>query len=94
MGLLPLTYRRPDYVSETTFKRNESTVQLDEKADASVRSGRSGAPAGIPDALTFDKIINGGTCPVSSFLRGYSIKCSPSSTNITNQPSPAQSEIS
>ncbi|KAI1358670.1 hypothetical protein F5Y08DRAFT_350563 [Xylaria arbuscula] len=63
MGLLPLTYRRPDYVSETTFKRNESTVQLDEKADASVRSGRSGAPAGIPDALTFDKIINGGTCP-------------------------------
>lgn len=34
-------------------------------SDGSVKSGRSGGSNGIPDSLTFDRIMNGGTCPVS-----------------------------
>ncbi|KAI0401569.1 hypothetical protein F4802DRAFT_609290 [Xylaria palmicola] len=63
MGLLPLNYRRPEYVDRNELKQNEHSSELDEKRDASMESGRSGAPSGIPDALAFDKIIHGGTCP-------------------------------
>ncbi|KAK5635777.1 hypothetical protein RRF57_011489 [Xylaria bambusicola] len=63
MGLLPLNYRRPDYVSDDAFGRNDSIAQSEEKVAESLSSGRSGAPLGIPDALAFDKIINSGTCP-------------------------------
>jgi hypothetical protein len=65
MGLLPLNYRRPDYVGKGDFIRSEGSVDFDNKSKESLRSGRSGASSGIPDALTFDRIINGGTCPVS-----------------------------
>ncbi len=65
MGLPSLNYRRPNYVSKDDVRRNENGVQFDETVDASLRSGRSGAPPGIPDALAFDKILHGGTCPVS-----------------------------
>lgn len=61
MGLLPLNYRRPAYVEKQQFKN--STTSFDEKG--SVRSGQSASSVGIPDALSFDKIMNGGTCPVS-----------------------------
>ncbi|TDZ46843.1 hypothetical protein CTRI78_v008927 [Colletotrichum trifolii] len=68
MGLLPLTYRRPVYVNGSSFQQSSSDVSDsgDEKASntsSSLRSGKSGTPAGIPESLTFDKIINGGTCP-------------------------------
>lgn len=70
MGLLPLTYRRPVYVSKTSSAR-ESTSDVSDSGDekqsntsSSLRSGSSGKLQGIPESLTFDKIINGGTCPV------------------------------
>ncbi|KAJ1336034.1 Regulator of G protein signaling domain-containing protein [Microdochium nivale] len=59
MGLPSLKYRRPAYVDNHQFRM--SLTSLDEKG--SVRSGQSASSAGIPDALAFDKIINGGTCP-------------------------------
>ncbi|KAL6250149.1 hypothetical protein RBB50_002450 [Rhinocladiella similis] len=53
--VLSLTYRRPAYVS--------SRSSLDsEKPAESISSGTS-SQYGIPDALSFDKIISGGTCP-------------------------------
>ncbi|KAF2962720.1 hypothetical protein GQX73_g10853 [Xylaria multiplex] len=63
MGLLPLNYRRPNYVNGEELRRNETGTEVDEKIDASLKSGRSGVSPGIPGALAFDKIINGGTCP-------------------------------
>ncbi|KAI0011388.1 hypothetical protein F4779DRAFT_637232 [Xylariaceae sp. FL0662B] len=64
MGILSLNYRRPEYVDKQQFRKSDSSFDTnDEKSDASLRSGRSGTSAGIPDALTFDKIISGGTCP-------------------------------
>ncbi|KAK2600707.1 hypothetical protein N8I77_010222 [Diaporthe amygdali] len=55
MGFLGLGYRRPARVDH----HRESIDTIDD----SIRSGRSGASAGVPEALTFDKIIEGGTCP-------------------------------
>jgi hypothetical protein len=56
--VLSLSYRRPVHVSS-------SRTSLDsEKPTESISSGSSGT-YGIPDALSFDKIISGGTCPVS-----------------------------
>ncbi|CAJ2504528.1 Uu.00g119220.m01.CDS01 [Anthostomella pinea] len=63
MGLLSLKYRRPQHVDREDFRRRTSDLSLDEKRDASLSSGPSGASSGIPDALTFEKIMNGGTCP-------------------------------
>lgn len=68
MDILSLTYRRPQQVDKDSFRQSISTDSFSEKEDASLRSGRSGASAGIPDALAFDKIISGGTCPVSLIL--------------------------
>ena len=56
-----LTYRRPAYVPQSS--RLSIRSEESEKAE-SVSSGSS-CPYGIPDALSFDKIISGGTCPVS-----------------------------
>lgn len=53
-----LTYRRPAHV-------NSSTASLaGEQKPESQTSGSSGNSAGIPEALSFDNIINNGTCPV------------------------------
>ncbi|KJZ79314.1 hypothetical protein HIM_01465 [Hirsutella minnesotensis 3608] len=52
-----LTYTRPKYVEP------RSSQDSDEKPELSIRSGQSGASAGIPESLAFDKIMNGGTCP-------------------------------
>lgn len=67
MGLLSLTYRRPERVDKTSLRRSQSSFE-GEKRDASLESGRSTASAGIPAALSFDKIMNGGTCPVRQVL--------------------------
>ena len=60
-----LTYRRPPHVdsARASINGSEKTKSIDE---GSIRSRGSSVFAGIPDALSFDKIINGGTCPVSS----------------------------
>ncbi|KAF5512481.1 hypothetical protein CGCA056_v012567 [Colletotrichum aenigma] len=68
MGLLPLSYRRPVYVTGTSVHGSTSDVSDsgDEKGStttSSLKSGKSSTPAGIPESLAFDKIINGGTCP-------------------------------
>lgn len=56
LQLLPLTYRRPSHARTNSSRGSE-------KGDVSINSGRCGASAGIPPALSFDKIMAGGTCP-------------------------------
>ncbi|KAI0125081.1 hypothetical protein BJ170DRAFT_703253 [Xylariales sp. AK1849] len=63
MGFLSLSYRRPHYTDSGGYQQRSSSDTYSEKEDASLRSGRSSASAGVPDALAFDKIIDGGTCP-------------------------------
>ena len=62
-----LTYRRPAYVSSSRSSVNgaEKPKSLNE----SVSSGSTYVAFGIPDALSFDRVISGGTCPVSSSRR-------------------------
>ena len=59
-----LTYRRPAYIDS-----NRSSFIDDEKRNSigasTVNSEGSAVSFGIPDALSFDRIITGGTCPVS-----------------------------
>lgn len=63
MALLSfLRYRRPNQVDPETYRQARKSLELGE---GSVKSGVSGASHGIPEALSFDRIINGGTCPVS-----------------------------
>lgn len=66
MGLLPLTYTRPKHIERQSYDTGRDSLSDSEKSDSdtSLKSGRSGQSAGIPDSLSFDKIVNGGTCPV------------------------------
>ncbi len=69
-----LTYRRPAHVDSA-----RASLIGDEKpkslGEGSIDSQGSGSAFGIPDALSFDRIIAGGTCPVSilpsAWLRTY-----------------------
>ncbi|KAI2472327.1 hypothetical protein F4781DRAFT_428578 [Annulohypoxylon bovei var. microspora] len=63
MGLLSLKYRRPEHVDKEQFLRSNTFLSEDEKSNTSLKSGHSGSVSGIPDALAFDRIISGGTCP-------------------------------
>lgn len=63
MGFLSLTYTRPQHVEQQSLQRSRESLS-DEKTDGSVKSGRSGHSAGIPESLSFDNVMNGGTCPV------------------------------
>ncbi|WYZ45613.1 hypothetical protein EsH8_VIII_000929 [Colletotrichum jinshuiense] len=67
MGLLPLTYRRPVYVNnlatDSSSNVSDSGDEKQSSTSESLRSGKSGTLPGIPESLTFDKIISGGTCP-------------------------------
>ncbi len=56
-----LAYRRP-------AKRASIDSDNSDDNSGSLRSGNSNRSAGIPEALAFDKIINGGTCPVCSIM--------------------------
>lgn len=66
--VLSLTYRRPSHVPSddnsliTTPDRRPSTTE-------SVNSGISASSHGIPEALSFDRIIAGGVCPVRSTIQ-------------------------
>lgn len=71
MGLLPLNYRRPQYVKRDSANNSE-TSSLSESSDGSTKDGVSSSIAGIPPALSFDKILEGGTCPVCKYQsRGH-----------------------
>jgi hypothetical protein len=66
-----LTYRRPVY-TPNSGRSSVTSMEAFGSSNASLNSGKSGTPAGIPDALAFDKIVNGGTCPVSRLVIFYS----------------------
>lgn len=63
-----LAYRRPAYVAPEIYASRlaEKQAESEKSTEGSVRSGRSGKDAGIPAALAFDKIVEGGTCAVST----------------------------
>ncbi|MCJ1251498.1 hypothetical protein MMC30_008732 [Trapelia coarctata] len=56
-----LTYRRPPHVSSSraSLSGSEKPTSIGE----SFRSGSTACQASIPDALSFDRVISGGTCP-------------------------------
>lgn len=60
--VLSLSYRRPAYINDDDCRASISTEKS--SPGESIRSGSSCA-YGIPEALSFDKIVSGGTCPVS-----------------------------
>jgi hypothetical protein len=66
----PLTYRRPGHVSRASSASSISGESKQKSIHDSVRSGSSGMSHGIPEALSFDRIIAGGACPVSRSLAG------------------------
>ncbi|KAL7938232.1 hypothetical protein V8C35DRAFT_145202 [Trichoderma chlorosporum] len=61
MGILSLQYRRPKKVDAETYQQRREV--LEEATEVSVKSVVSDVSAGVPDALSFDRIVNGGTCP-------------------------------
>ena len=74
-----LTYRRPPHVNsaQASVLGDEKTKSIGETSIDSQASGGSGGMSfGIPDALSFDRIITGGTCPVSR-LPVFSNSCKP-----------------
>ena len=63
-----LTYRRPPHVNsaQASVLGDEKTKSIGETSmDTQVSASSGGITFGIPDALSFDRIITGGTCPVS-----------------------------
>ena len=63
-----LTYRRPPHVdsARASVLGDEKTKSIGEASiDSQASGGSGGVSYGIPDALSFDRIISGGTCPVS-----------------------------
>jgi hypothetical protein len=79
-----LFYRRPAHMSAPLSPTNS--------IEQSTKSGATGI-AGIPDALSFDRVIAGGTCPVSfpfyMFVRSLSNFQSPASMLVPNSSSNA-----
>lgn len=62
-----LAYRRPPQVStssSTSLTDDEMTRSINESI---ISSKSSCVSHGIPAALSFDRIVSGGTCPVQSF---------------------------
>ena len=60
-----LAYRQPAYVTPEMYALQRAEREAGDSRDGSLRLGKSGRNSGIPAALAFDKIITGGTCPVS-----------------------------
>ena len=63
-----LAYRRPPHVdsARASVLGDEKTKSIGETSmDTQVSASSGGMSFGIPDALSFDRIITGGTCPVS-----------------------------
>ena len=66
-----ITYRRPVHInsSRSSFNGDEKPGSIGE----SIGSGSTACAAGIPDALSFDRVISGGTCPVRICLHSWFI---------------------
>lgn len=63
-----LTYRRPPHVdsARASVLGDEKTKSIGEASiNSQVSGGSGGMSFGIPNDLSFDRIITGGTCPVS-----------------------------
>lgn len=58
-----LSYRRP--ARSSSSRDSISGTEKQKSIDESISSGSSSMSHGIPEALSFDRIIQGGTCPVS-----------------------------
>ncbi|KAK4991263.1 hypothetical protein LTR66_006595 [Elasticomyces elasticus] len=56
-----LSYRRPSFVSSS--RDSMSGTEKQKSINDSINSCTSGASRGIPEALSFDRIVAGGTCP-------------------------------
>lgn len=67
--MVGLNYRRPKHVSRPSSSDSLSGTEKQKSIDESIKSGNSGMSQGIPDALSFDRIIAGGVCPVSGSQR-------------------------
>jgi hypothetical protein len=74
----PITYRRPERVSRPSTSSTTSAASKQRSIHESVRSGNSGMSQGIPEALSFDRIIAGGVCPVSPLHVLYHMPARPS----------------
>lgn len=61
-----ITYKRPKHVDQESFRQAVRTSTNSDQTDDSNYSGSTGSSASIPDALSFDNVVNGGACPVSS----------------------------
>lgn len=63
-----LTYRRPGHISRPGSMDGASVTSETKQRSIreSVHSSNSGLSRGIPEALSFDRIIAGGVCPVST----------------------------
>lgn len=62
--VLSLNYRRPGYVDSSRTSVNTEKTEGSHGGESI--SSSSSCPYGIPEALSFEKIISGGTCPVCS----------------------------
>ncbi len=74
MGFLSLTYRRPAFVDKPEFAASQASLHNDGVSTKSLQTVQSGETAGgIPLALSFDRIMEGGTCPVRTYLTSHSL---------------------
>lgn len=71
-----LTYRRPQRQQNRSSSESVTGEHKQLSIHESVRSGSSGMSHGIPEALSFDRIIAGGVCPVS-ILYAYHVPALP-----------------
>jgi hypothetical protein len=63
-----LAYRRPERISRPSSAASISGETKQKSIHDSIKSGSSGMSHGIPEALSFDRIIAGGVCPVGTLL--------------------------
>ncbi|KAL2131628.1 hypothetical protein VTI74DRAFT_4812 [Chaetomium olivicolor] len=63
MGLLPLSYRRPAYVEKSECTGSQTSLHSNGASGGSLEPVGSGSSGEIPLALSFDRIMDGGTCP-------------------------------
>jgi hypothetical protein len=61
-----LLYRRPAYVNGRNPTPSVMSTTSSELADSIRSSKPPPRPHGVPEMLSFDRIIANGTCPVSS----------------------------
>ena len=65
-----LLYRRPSHVNSAASRvYDERRKSVD--GDTLASEGSAYTPFGIPDALSFDNIVSGGTCPVSPTIPNF-----------------------